>query len=168
MDYSRDNFNPCGTMASETTFPATEVMDKTLIANVSVNVRDFPGTRGKIIRTVKPGQTVGVVYSYDDKNSPGEIWWQLYTPDGKNNLFVQHAPGRFNLSALRDQGAKTDAEKEEAKAEADKPWYEKLGAGINDDIKLLLKWGIGLSAAGLLLRTIILASQSKKKKKITT
>jgi hypothetical protein len=103
------------------TYNANDVVGKTLFAKTSVDVFNSPGlTWTEKLYTVQPGNVVGVVYSW--VNRDGTIWWQLEP----GNKFVEHKRGRFDLNALKEQGLETTQEKEEAAKEAAKPWYEKL------------------------------------------
>ena len=147
------------------TFNANEIIGKTLIAKTRVNVRIGPSTSYPILYTTKPGESVGVVTSYDDKTSPGEIWWSIQS-DRKipGSIYyydnaVQHAEGRFNIQSLRDQGAKTTAEILKEKADADKPWYTKAAEFAEKEIKLIVGVSLVLVGGGMLIRN------SRKKKK---
>jgi hypothetical protein len=109
------------------TYNANDVIGKTLIANIPVNV--YPSASNTVpLYTVNTGNTVGVVYSWVNKN--GVIWWQMEP----GNKFVSHAQGKFNMQVLTDQGLLTTAEKEEAKKDANKSWLQKFLEGTSKKV----------------------------------
>lgn len=112
---------------TESTYNANDLIGKTLIANIPVNV--YPSASNTIpLYTVNAGDTVGVVYSWVNKN--GVIWWQLEP----GNKFVSHAQGKFNMQVLTDQGLLTTAQKEEAKKEDSKSWLQKFLEGTSKKV----------------------------------
>jgi len=103
-----------------------------LIAKYPVTVYSSPN--GNVIKTVKPGDVVGFIYSWVERD--GKIFWQL-----QDNSFVEHKSGVFDTDALaqslialeREREAKIKAAAEE-RIENNKP----LAAITN--IMDTLKW----------------------------
>jgi len=113
----------CG-IGGDTTFNANEIIGKTLIAKTSVNVRSGGSTDYPILYVAHPGDSLGVVFSWQMKLN--DLWWMLETSTPGKYNFVQHAVGRFDPQSLKDQGAVTTKDKTEAAAEKDKTWQDKL------------------------------------------
>ena len=129
------------------TYNANDVIGKTLIANIPVNVY-AEATNVNLLYTVRPGNTVGVVYSWVNKS--GVIWWQLEP----GNKFVSHSIGKFNLQVLEDQGLLTTEEKEQVKEEENKSWFQKFLEGTSKKI---------LTGAALITVGYIIYKQVRKK-----
>lgn len=129
------------------TYNANDVIGKTLIANIPVNVY-AEATNVNLLYTVRPGNTVGVVYSWVNKN--GVIWWQLEP----GNKFVSHSIGKFNLQVLEDQGLLTTEEKEQVKEDANKTWFQKFLEGTSKKV---------LTGAALITIGYIIYKQVRKK-----
>lgn len=116
-----------------TTYSVNDIIDKTLIAKKKVEVYDSPNLNRQKLYDVQPSGTVGVVYSWVNKN--GSIWWQLYP----GNKFVIHDANSFSLQALQDQGVVSTREQLEAEAEKNKPWYEKIAKSAS---KIIITLGV--------------------------
>jgi hypothetical protein len=104
------------------TFNAGDVIGKTLIANKTISIYDYPGDSSTPVSTVAAGQPVGVVYSYLDADATEdrkELWW-IFMDGFGNYSYTPHAEGNFNISSLVQQGVQTQQQKDEAT----KPWYE--------------------------------------------
>ena len=132
---------------NQNTYNANDVIGKTLIANIPVNVY-AEASNINLLYTVRPGNTVGVVYSWVNKN--GVIWWQLEP----GNKFVSHAIGKFNLQVLEDQGLLTTEEKQEAEEDKNKTWFQKFLEGTSKKV---------LTGAALLAVGYIIFKQVRKK-----
>ena len=90
------------------TYPVDQIVGKTLYSKVNLNIRKLPDINSTIIKTVKPNDFVGVVYSYISKSDG--IWWILEGNSLYPNQYVKHQEGYFDLQNLRNQGAKTTEE----------------------------------------------------------
>lgn len=115
------------------TYNANEIVGKTLFAKKKINVFDSSKADGKIIYSVNPGESLGVVYSWGMNN--GALWWQLEA----NNFgaFVKHEIGAFDVKALEDQGAQTTLDKIEAEKEANKSTFDKIAELVTKNIKTI-------------------------------
>lgn len=112
-------------------FSASEIIDKTLIAKKPVTVyKGFPFS--KDVYKVYPGQEVGRVYSFIYPSNKSQLFWELTNKKGDlANSYVMHESGAFDMQALKDQGAKSEADKTEAKEDKDVAWYiKKYGTKI--------------------------------------
>jgi hypothetical protein len=121
-------------------FSADDIINKTLIAKINVVAYSQPFITSPVYAAYKSGQTIGVVYSYVIKN--GVIWWLFYDVN-KKPYYVQHKEGKFSLTSLKDQGAKTTAqktkEKEEKEKEENSTILDKFAA-FGSDFGSTLKW----------------------------
>lgn len=102
-------------------YSAAQVIGKSLIAKTKINIRRLPSQTAEILSVTKPGQTVGKVYSYVEKE--GFIWWQLNNEKGP---WVAHKAGWYSITALKSQGAKTVEQEIEEKQENEKTITDKL------------------------------------------
>lgn len=127
-----------------------QVIGKTLFA--AKNVQAFSAAKPEkqyFLYTIKKGEPVGVVYSYV-QDSKGVIWWMFYDKNNKS-FYVIHTPDSFSLSALKEQGTKTEKEIQDEKDDEDKPWYEKI---LSDAGSFATKAAIGVGAF-LIIRDVI-------------
>jgi hypothetical protein len=104
------------------TFKPGDLYDKTLYAKKSVNIYTTPSSVGTKLRTISPGDMVGVIWSHVMRD--GVLWWQLY--DNNKLAYVSHAEGKFSLEDLKAQGLVSTQQKEADKKAGEKTWYEKL------------------------------------------
>lgn len=116
------------------TFSATQIIDKTLIARVSVPVYRSNNLRKPFAR-VRAGAPVGIVYSWigptGNVNTGGKMYWQFYDSNGQSYYAEQNSRS-FDLSSLRQQGALTAIEQaEQEQAQQPKSWQSiALSLGI--------------------------------------
>jgi len=124
-----------------------DIIDKTLIAKQPVKLYRFANDGAPVIFTVNPGQQVGKVYSY---LLPGpnrtNIYWAFFD-DTNRPYYAEHAPGKFDIKALGEQGALTLQEQQAAAVEAS------MTSG--DKIFRLIKNTLLIGAGVYLLDTII-------------
>jgi hypothetical protein len=146
-------------MAEPNVYSAEQIVGKTLIAKRIVDVwnrvPDIPGATK--IAGVKAGMPVGVVYSWVQNSQDKSYWWQFKNANG-TFYYVQHAPGYFDIDALRQQGALSTLEQielEKKKEEENRPWYEKLGENVGK----LVTNGVLLLGGFLLIREMIRSSK---------
>jgi hypothetical protein len=140
-------------------FDVEDIIGKTLFPRVMVDVyNNTPGSGGTKIGTVASGNPAGVVYSWVTDKVSKKLWWQFIDSSNGKFYYIEHVTGRFDISNLKQQGVLTTAQKveeqkkkEQAQAEDDKPWYEKVGSGIDSTVKTGL-WILG----GVLVVTSIL------------
>lgn len=134
-------------------FAASDIVDKTLIAETGVNIKRAPSDSAPVVYTVKAGAPVGVVYSYI---LPGKenarLYWMLKDAGGRA-YYAEHAEGRYKVSAIKQQGVLTTQEKEKEKERDNEP----LKNTIERNIKL-----IALVAAGAYVAAKILPNILKK------
>jgi len=121
------------------TYSATEIIGKTLIARQPVNLYRAANDSAQKIYTVEPGQTVGKVYSY---LSPGQnrssLYWAFYDESGRP-YYARHITGNFDISSLSEQGALTVQEQAQQEAEAQMTTSDKIFRLI----KLIALYGAG-------------------------
>lgn len=79
---------------------------------------------GSVAYTVQPGQRVGTVYSWLERD--GQIIWIL---EG-NYYQVRHTPGAFDLEAIQEQGGKTNEELKKERENANKTWFERAFSNV--------------------------------------
>lgn len=125
-----------------------------------VALKDVPvytSPNGTLIKVVKTGDNVGVIYSYVIRD--GIVWWQV---DGSNTGFVKHEKGSFDdiaiTNSLRENKAKKEAAIKEAAdkriAENENPLYNFL-----PDLGGYVKWiFIGLA---VIVATVIFLRLTK-------
>ncbi|MEB3213979.1 MAG: hypothetical protein VKL39_21705 [Leptolyngbyaceae bacterium] len=90
-------------------YSVTEIIGKTLFpASQPVKLYRTPDVKSPVIFTVNPGTGLGIVFSYVQR--PDGIYWQFTDGNGRP-YFAKHEPGRFSLTALRQQGAQSTIEK---------------------------------------------------------
>lgn len=134
-------------------FSAGDIVGKTLIAETPVNIKREPSDAAPVVYTVKPGTSVGVVYSYilpGERN--GRLYW-LFKDAGGRSYYAEHSEGRYKVSAIKQQGVLTTQEKEKEKERENEP----LKDTIERNIKL-----IALVAAGAYVVANVLPNILKK------
>jgi hypothetical protein len=96
---------------------ADQVIGKTLFAKKNVPIKRYPSEASPVVYTAKPGEVVGIVYSWV-KGDGASIWWQFQDQNGKF-YYAEQVVGRFSLDALQQQGVKTleDLKKEQEAAQ---------------------------------------------------
>jgi len=108
-------------------FNAAQIIGKTLWAKTTIkgNYR-YPGSV-EIIQFNR-GQNVGRVYSYIRDAGKTKLFWQFFTGDDPKNgkpYYVEHHEGIFDLTSIKEQGAKTI--KQEVEEKKEKEEYEEKG-----------------------------------------
>lgn len=138
------------------TFNAADIVGKSLIAKKTIDIVRVPDDNAKSVFKVKPGETIGVVYSYLLPNQNRKnLYWMFEDSNGKA-YYVEHISRNFDTEAIKQQGALTLAERKE-KADAEN---ETTG----DKIFRYVKNGFLISAAAYILKTIIETNQKTKTK----
>jgi len=130
-----------------------QIIGRTLVAAKTVYMYSYPESKPDyFLYKITPGQIVGEVYSYIQRN--GLTWWVFDLPNGKNG-YVLHTKDSFSFEVLKQQGAQTVEEEEEAKKEEDKSIVEttidKIGAFVP---KLLLGVGIFLIVKEVVIKKL--------------
>jgi hypothetical protein len=108
---------------SDPTYSAASIVGSTLIALTSVTAYDEPYDGSNIVGTYAPGQTVGVVTSWEDQDSSigiSVLNWQFMDSNG-TPYYVPHAVGKFSIQALADQGVLTAGQQAQAAIDAANP-----------------------------------------------
>lgn len=128
-------------------YNAAAIVGKTLRANTAVQLKRLPADSAPVIFTVKAGQPVGTVFSYilpGTNNS--RLYWMFKDETGRN-YYAEHQEGRFNISALKEQGVPTTQQETTAAAQANEPITKFIERNITK---------IALIAAGaLVLKSVI-------------
>ena len=139
-----------------TTYSADQIIGKTLAARKNVELKRLPTDTAPTVYTVKPGQSVGVVYSYLlPKAGRSTLYWQFV--DANNNYFyAAHKEGIYDIDIIKTQGGKTTEEKR--KEEEEKKEKEEMGPFAY----YLQKWGGKIAiGAGILLALNIYLKNKK-------
>ena len=85
-------------------FPVYELLDKTLVARVNVNIlSNRPELGGVVIGNVAAGNPIGTIYSYVGGQLGAPLYWQFISPTGLV-YYVEHRNNRFNVTLLEQQG----------------------------------------------------------------
>jgi len=135
------------------TFTADQIIDKYLIAKKTVPVYNLPpyDNLAKQIAIVKPGETVGLVYSYVG-GTPGKfLVWQFYDKNNKA-YYAAHVRGYYDVKALKSQGALTSEEKQEKEESANMSTGDKLVQYLKKSGNVLLYGGLALVALNVFLK----------------
>jgi hypothetical protein len=138
---------------TDTNYSLYEIPGKSLIAKKSVQLKRMPSNDAKTIYTAKPGETVGLVYSWvGGKGSP--LWWQYYDNNGVA-YYTLHEPGMYDVKVLKDQGAvtvkeQTEKEKKEKEAQTGGGGFKlpNFDLGLGDAGKIIGKVLIGVAVVG--------------------
>lgn len=118
------------------TFSVDQIVDKTLIAKKPVPIKRLPLDTAPTVYTVKPGETVGVVYSWVSRD--GSIWWEYYDSN-KNAYYTKHEPGTYDIKSLEAQGTiSLEQQQDETKKDESPVTY------YLDKLTTPLVWGIVL------------------------
>jgi len=134
-------------------YNAEDIIGKTLVARKSTDIVRLPADDATSVYTAKPGESIGVVYSYLLPNDVRDsLYWQFY--DNKNKAYyVKHRSGQFDIGTLSGQGVKTIEEKQEEAAAA--------AETTRDKIFRYIKNGFLVAAAVYLTKSVIEKSSSK-------
>lgn len=129
------------------TFNADQIIDKTLIAKISIPITRYAEDDAPVVYNVKQGQPLGVVYSYLlPKQNRTNLWWQF--KDSNNRFYYsEHKPGIYDISSLQQQGALTSAQQQAAAENAQLSTTDKI-------FKLVQKYLL-IGAGVFLLNSII-------------
>lgn len=141
---------------SDPTYSASQIVGQTLIAKTSVTAYDEPFDNATVVNSFSPGQTVGVVTSWEDQDvadGRSVLFWQFIDGNG-NFYYVPHYVGEFDIQALADQGAQTVAQQTQAAADANK-------STLQLTIEKYLPWAIGGVIAVLALGAVLRNSGKK-------
>ena len=142
-------------------YSADQIIGKVLVAKKPVPVYDLPpyNTQAVQIAVVKPGQTVGTVYSWVG-GTPGKfLTWQFY---GNNNkaYYAAQVPGYYDVQSLKDQGALTTAEVTAQKADEDKSALDKFLESLTQGAGKIGKYVL-IGGAALIALNIVLKNRNK-------
>lgn len=135
------------------TFSADQIVNKALIAKKPVPVYDLPfyDKLSKQIAVIKPGDTIGVVYSWVGGTPGKPLNWQFKGNAGKM-YYVAHVKGYFDVQALRDQGVQTTAEIQQEQKESEQSTGDKLTAYLKKSGNVLLYGGLAIVALSVFLK----------------
>ena len=135
------------------TFSADQIVGKTLIAKKTVMVYDLPFyiNGAKQIARVKPGDTIGVVFSWVGGTPGKPLNWEFKGNAGKM-YYVPHVPSYFDINALREQGVVTTGELQEKEEDKNKSFGDKLLEYFKKSGKIILYGGLGLVALNVILK----------------
>lgn len=138
-------------------FSADQIIGKQLVAKRSVPIYDdatYKPNRNRL-DVIRPGQTVGTVYSYVGGKGANLLNWQFYDKNNKA-YYALHDDTAFDVKSLQDQGALTTKEQTELKADENKGTLEKfledLAGGAKNVGKYILIGGAALIALNIILK----------------
>jgi hypothetical protein len=141
---------------SDPTYSADQIVGRTLIAKTQVTAYDEPEDGSNVVNSFAPGQTVGVVTSWEDANAAlgiSVLNWQFMDANG-TPYYVPHYVGEFDIQALADSGALTTGQQTQAAIDANKPAWQLM-------IQQYAPWIIGgVLAIGLV--GVLLKNSGKK------
>jgi hypothetical protein len=138
-------------------FSADQIAGKQLVAKRSVPIYDLPtfDPLKKRIDVIRPGQTVGTVFSYVGGKGAKLLNWQFIDKNNKT-YYALHDETAFDVKSLQDQGALTTKEETELKADENKGTLEKfledLAGGAKNVGKYILIGGAALIALNIILK----------------
>jgi hypothetical protein len=135
------------------TYSADQIVSKTLIAKKPVPVYDLPfyDKLSKQIAVIKPGNTIGVVFSWVGGTPGKPLNWEFKGNAGKM-YYVAHVPGYFDVQSLRDQGVQTTAEIKQEQNESEMSTGDKLAQYLKKSGNVLLYGGLALVALNVFLK----------------
>lgn len=120
-------------------YNASDLIGKTLYANRDIPVRLYAEDSAKVIRTIKSGDMVGVVYSWLTPTlNRKTLYWMMQGPNN-TYFYVPHVSGYYSENEIRQQGAMSTIEK----VEAAKKENESTKSFIERMLKFALIGGIG-------------------------
>lgn len=104
------------------TYSADQIVGKTLIAKKPVALKRLPAKSAPTVYTVPTGGTVGVVYSWIQRD--GLLWWMFYDSNQKT-YYAQQQPNTYDMGALGAQGVESleQVQEDEEKAESPVSYY---------------------------------------------
>lgn len=113
-------------------FRADQIIGKSLTAKIPVKIYRTPDDSAAPVYTVSPGENIGVVTSFLNPG-PGRsgLYWVFKDQTGRN-YYTRHAQGRYDITALQNQGAQSTAQELEAEAEKKKTVSDKIFASLNN------------------------------------
>lgn len=143
-------------------YSADQIVDKTLIAAKEVAVKSEPFDAAPKVRTIAPGATVGMVYSWLEPR-PGRsgLYWQF--KDGNGFYYVRHKAGLFDEQFLKDQFTQEEIEKANSWQNSGNWWnppglfptnLSGQGLGINETLTRTTKLIISFGVVALLIYAI--------------
>lgn len=132
-----------------------QFVDKTLVAKKPVKIYNVPEniSNSKVVTTVQPGLSVGVVYSWVGGVDGKPLYFMFYSNIAKRYYYAKYEPGAFDYDLLRQQGIKTTAEIIKEKEEEKKPGSQK----VFDYIKKYAMW------AGIAYAAFLVFKETRKK-----
>lgn len=104
-------------------FDASEIVDKTLIANSDVPIKRGVQESFPVVYVAKRGASIGVVYSWVLHG--GDLFWMFYDTYNKP-YYAKHKAGLFSINALQQQGSQTEQEKKEEQEAAENPIFSAI------------------------------------------
>jgi len=111
-------------MPASNIYSVTEIIGKTLFAKKDVNLHSAASDSAPVVKSIKAGNPVGVVYSWTTDIN-GNVWWEMIDGD-YNDDFVKHETGLFDINALTAQGAIDAGTKTQQEQDANKSTEDKI------------------------------------------
>jgi hypothetical protein len=134
------------------TFPANQIVGKSLIAKRTVSAFDLPtyDKNARKIGDIKPGQSAGVVFSFVGGQSGRPLHWE-FIGNNKKTYYIEHAPGLFDVKSLQQQGVLTTQQQQEKQEAANETLTDKIFKGVSSTTKYVLIGGGVLTALYIFL-----------------
>lgn len=135
------------------TFSADQIVSKTLIAKKPVPVYDLPfyDKLAKQIAVIKPGNTIGVVFSWVGGTPGKPLNWEFKGNAGKM-YYVAHVPGYFSVTSLREQGVQTTSEIQQEQKKSEQTTGDKLTEYFKKSGNVILYGGLAIVALSVFLK----------------
>ena len=142
-------------------FSADQIAGKQLVAKRSVPIYDLPtfDPLKKRIDVIRPGQTVGTVFSYVGGKGAKLLNWQFIDKNNKT-YYALHDETAFDVRSLQDQGALTTAQETELKADEDKSALDKFLESLTQGAGKIGKYVL-IGGATLIALNIVLKNRNK-------
>lgn len=126
-------------------YDVTQLVGKTMKATGNVPLYRVPLDSAPAVFTVKPGQSIGVVYSYLlPKEGRTALYLMFY--DSANKPYYMRWGAPVDTGFFKDQGAKSEKELLEEKAEKEKALPDKI---IDNAVSILKYLAIAAGVAYL-------------------
>jgi hypothetical protein len=105
-------------------YSVAEIINRNLVAKQDTEIYRLPDDNAKPVFVVKAGKEIGVVVSYINKSIDKNrqfLYWQFKDQNGKF-YYVRHDEGKFDVGALKQQGAVNVVQQTEEKQKKEDPF----------------------------------------------
>lgn len=124
------------------TITADKIIGHNIYAKTKIDAYNYPDKPNKIVRSFKPGELIGLVYSYIEKSDG--VYWMIQV--NNQNLYVKHITGALDVKELPSILEEIKKKEEEKKLQEQGP--------IAYYTKKYLPWIIGAVALSFIIPAI--------------